>query len=64
MSQISRPLVDMETVASTEAKNTFGQLLMEAQREPIAIERNGRAVAVLLSADRYQALDPEHAATA
>ena len=62
MSQISQPLVDMKTVASTEAKDTFGQLLMEAQREPIAIERNGRAVAVLLSADRYQALDPERAA--
>ena len=53
----------MKTVAAKQAKQSFGQLLDDAQREPVRIERNGRPVAVVLStADfaRLQALEDAH----
>lgn len=40
-------------VTATEAKNRFGQMLDECQREPIVIEKAGRRHGVLLSARRY-----------
>lgn len=39
----------MKTITSVEAQNRFGELLDNAQREPITITRRGRPVAVLLS---------------
>jgi antitoxin Phd len=39
----------MKTITSVEAQNRFGALLDNAQREPIAITRRGRPVAVILS---------------
>ena len=53
----------MKTVAAKQAKQSFGQLLDDAQREPVRIERNGRPVAVVLStADfaRLEALEDSH----
>lgn len=44
----------MRTVAAAEAKNRFGALLDAAQREPVAIEKHGRAVAVVVSAEDYR----------
>ena len=39
----------MKTVAAKEAKNRFGQLLDDAQRGPVTIEKNGRPFAVVQS---------------
>ncbi len=44
----------MKTVAALEAKNRFGELLDTAQREPVTIEKHGRAVAVVVSAVEYE----------
>jgi prevent-host-death family protein len=46
----------MKEAAATEAKNRFGQLLDTAMTEPVAIEKKGRPVAVLLSFTEYQRL--------
>ncbi len=47
----------MRTMAALEAKNRFGELLDTAQREPVTIEKHGRAVAVMLSAEEYKELE-------
>lgn len=39
----------MRTITSVEAQNHFGELLDNAQREPITITRRGRPVAFVLS---------------
>jgi prevent-host-death family protein len=46
----------MTTVAAREAKTRFGELLDNAQRGPVAIEKHGRRVAVMLSAAEYDEL--------
>ncbi len=48
----------MRTVTSVEAQNRFGELLDNAQREPVTITRRGRPVAFLLSpADMQELMD-------
>ncbi|MCW5698452.1 MAG: type II toxin-antitoxin system Phd/YefM family antitoxin [Rhodospirillales bacterium] len=47
----------MHTMAALEAKNRFGELLDTAQREPVTIEKHGRPVAVMLSAQDYRELE-------
>jgi prevent-host-death family protein len=44
----------MLKLAAREAKNRFGHLMDQAQREPVTIEKNGRSVAVVISMDEYQ----------
>ena len=44
----------MRTMSAKDAKNHFGELLMEAQRAPVTIEKNGKPVAVLLSFDEHE----------
>lgn len=46
----------MKEVAATEAKNRFGHLLEMGMTEPIAIEKKGKAVAVIMSFAEYQRL--------
>lgn len=46
----------MKTLGAAEAKNHFGNLLDMAQREPVVIEKKGRAVAVVLSVQEYERL--------
>lgn len=46
----------MKTVAATEAKNRFGAIIDDAQREPIVIRRQHRDVAVVLSMADYERL--------
>ena len=46
----------MKTLNATQAKNQFGQLLNDAQAEPVAIQKNGRDVAVLVSITQYKAM--------
>jgi prevent-host-death family protein len=44
------------TVSATEIKNRLGQYLSRVAVEPVAVEKNGRPVAVLLSFDEYEVL--------
>jgi prevent-host-death family protein len=44
----------MPTIAAAVAKTNFGALLDKAQRGPVMISKNARAVAVLMSADEYR----------
>jgi len=46
----------MKTVNATDIKNHFGEYLDNARLEPVAVNRNGRNVAVLLGADEYERL--------
>lgn len=39
----------MKTITSVEAQNHFGELLDNAQREPVTITRRGRPVAFVVS---------------
>lgn len=49
-------MVDMKSVAATEAKNRLGAILDAAQREPIVIRRQDRDIAVVLSMADYDRL--------
>lgn len=44
----------MKIVTATDAKNSFGELLMTAQSEPVSITRNGKEQGVLLSSQEYR----------
>ena len=46
----------MAEISATEAKNKFGELLEIARKEPVWIQKNGRDVAVMLSAEEYAGL--------
>lgn len=44
----------MRTMSARDAKNRFGELLMDAQREPVTIEKNGKPVAVVQSFENHE----------
>lgn len=44
----------MQTISATKAKQSFAELLDSVQREPVAICRHERNVAVVMSADEYE----------
>jgi len=44
----------MKTVTAREAKNRFGQLIDDAQRGPVTINKNGRPFAVVQSYEDFQ----------
>ncbi|MDX2476573.1 MAG: type II toxin-antitoxin system prevent-host-death family antitoxin, partial [Gammaproteobacteria bacterium] len=44
----------MKTVAAKDAKNRFGQLLDDAQRQPVTVEKNGRPFVVVQSFEDFQ----------
>lgn len=44
----------MHALSANEAKTHFGDMLLKAQRAPIQINRNGKPVAVVMSAEDYQ----------
>ena len=46
----------MREAAATDVKNKFGQMLKTAMTEPIAIEKQGRPVAVMMSMAEYHRL--------
>ena len=50
-------------VSATDAKNRFGQLLEQAQRQPVVIEKAGRRHSVLISAEMYDRLVASQRAT-
>ena len=43
-------------ISATEAKNRLGQVLEEAQRAPVFIEKAGRRHSVVISSERYEQL--------
>lgn len=47
----------MKTISAKNAKNRFGYLIDTARREPVSIEKHGRAVVVVLSVEAYEALE-------
>lgn len=49
----------MKTYSATDAKNKFGQLLDDAQRGPVRIEKHGRASSYIVSEADYQALEAQ-----
>lgn len=44
----------MDTIAAADAKTNFGAMLDKAQREPLQISKNGRAVAVVMSIEAFE----------
>jgi prevent-host-death family protein len=44
----------MKTIAAKEAKNRFGQLIDDAQRGPVTIEKNGRPFVVVQSYEDFK----------
>ena len=46
----------MKTMSAGDAKARFGQLLEAAASGPVAIEKHGRPVAVLLSREEFEEL--------
>ncbi len=46
----------MQTISATEAKQKFGALLDLSLREPVAIQRHDRNIAVLISPMDYEEL--------
>lgn len=47
----------MRRMSAKEAKNHFGELLMEAQKAPVTIEKNGKPVAVVYSMEWHAAAE-------
>jgi len=45
-----RGVLEMKSFTASDARRRFGQLLDAAQREPVAITKNGRVAAMMLSA--------------
>jgi prevent-host-death family protein len=43
-------------ISSTDAKNRFGQVLDEAQKRPVTIEKSGRRHSVVISVELYEKL--------
>ena len=44
----------MKTVAAKDAKNRFGQLIDDAQRGPVTVEKNGRPFVVVQSYEDFR----------
>jgi len=47
----------MDVFSANEAKTQFGDLLLKAQRAPVQINKNGKPVAVVISADDYESIE-------
>jgi prevent-host-death family protein len=46
----------MKHFSATDAKNKFGELMEVSGNEPVAIQKNGRDVRILLSSEEYERL--------
>lgn len=49
----------MKTYSATEAKNKFGQLLDDAQRGPVRIEKHGRGSSYIVSEADYEVIQAQ-----
>lgn len=52
----SRKKRTMTQYTASHAKREFGDVLLNAQKGPVSITRNGKSVAVVMSAETYEAL--------
>jgi len=46
----------MQRMSARDAKNGFGRLIDLARAEPVAIEKHGRAVVVVVAFEEYERL--------
>lgn len=46
----------MEILNASDAKREFGEVLIKAQKEPVGINKNGKPIAVMVSATEYAEL--------
>lgn len=54
----------MRSMSARDAKNSFGKLIDMARAEPVAIEKHGRTVVVVLSIESYEMLRAGEGASA
>lgn len=47
----------MEILNASDAKREFGEVLIKAQRGPVGINKNGKPIAVVVSAAEYEQLE-------
>jgi prevent-host-death family protein len=47
----------VEILTANEAKTNFGELLLKSQKSPVQITRSGKAVAVMISIETYEAVE-------
>lgn len=47
----------METLNASDAKREFGEMLLKAQHAPVSIHKNGKPVAVVMSAQEFASLE-------
>ncbi len=53
----------MQRMSARDAKNGFGRLIDIARAEPVAIEKHGRAVVVVVAFEEYERLTGEKITT-
>ena len=46
----------MKTMTSTQARQSFSSIIASAEKEPIAISKQNKDIAVVVSSKRYQEL--------
>ncbi|WP_323130971.1 type II toxin-antitoxin system Phd/YefM family antitoxin [Sinorhizobium medicae] len=46
----------MKTMSARDAKNAFGMLIDSARAEPVAIEKHGRKVVVVMAVEEFERL--------
>lgn len=46
----------METVNASDARREFGEVLLKVQKGPVGINKNGKPVAVMVSAETFDEL--------
>jgi prevent-host-death family protein len=47
----------MSALSASDAKREFGDVLLKAQKAPVRINKNGKPVAVVVSATEYEQLE-------
>ena len=47
----------METYTANEAKNRFGEVILKSQKAPVKVTKSGKAVAVVVSIEEYNATE-------
>ena len=47
----------MKVVTANEAKTQFGNMLLNVQRAPVQINKNGKPVAVMVSIEDYERIE-------
>ena len=47
----------MQTLTANDAKRNFGELLLNAQREPVKISKNSKDAVVVMSVKDYEELE-------